>query len=140
MVTGVTRSARWTTLALGAWSLLIWSGRLRNLAVNDDLTLGRGALAVSFVVGGLVVAIAALRRAAWLTPAVSALAAWTIVVWVIRGTAILLADHEGGFKVVHTVLALVSIGLAALAIRSVAGPAPDRRRVPASGSGSRPRP
>ena len=33
-------------------------------------------------------------------------------VWLVRGTGIALGDRALGFKVVHTVLALVSIGLA----------------------------
>ena len=37
---------------------------------------------------------------------------WTVLVWTVRGGGILLDDHEVGFKVVHTVLAVCSIGLA----------------------------
>ena len=40
-----------------------------------------------------------------------------MLVWVVRDAGILLADHEAAFKVVHTVLAVVSIALAALAWR-----------------------
>ncbi|GIT45647.1 MAG: hypothetical protein Ct9H300mP12_02320 [Acidimicrobiales bacterium] len=37
---------------------------------------------------------------------------WTIVFWTVRGGGLLFGDHDVGFKVVHTVLALASIGLA----------------------------
>ncbi len=48
-----------------------------------------------------------------------ALAAWSTAVWVVRDVGILVADHEVGFKVVHTVLAVVSIVLSVLAWREV---------------------
>jgi hypothetical protein len=71
---------------------------------------------------------------------VTALAVATIGVWVVRTAGILLADHDPGFKTVHSVLALMSIGLAGWALRSVAGAESDRRRAPASGTGSPRRP
>src|SRR5690606_20825619 len=46
-----------------------------------------------------------------------ALAGWSVVVWVVRDVRIVAADHSAGFKAVHTVLAVVSIALAALAWR-----------------------
>ncbi len=134
------RPPAWPALALAAWSIVVWAGRLRNLATDDGLTLARTAPALGFIVGGLVVALAALRRTSWLPTAVVALAGWTIVVWVVRGTGILIADHDAGFTAVHTTLAVVSIGLAVLALSSTARSPTDRRRVRASGNGSRPRP
>ncbi len=50
--------------------------------------------------------------------AVPALAAASVTAWAIRTPQILLGDQGGAFKVVHTVLALVSIALAAAAWRS----------------------
>ncbi|MEY2461406.1 MAG: hypothetical protein QOG30_3236, partial [Acidimicrobiaceae bacterium] len=55
------------------------------------------------------------QRGRWIT----ALVVWTIAVWAIRTPQILVADHPVAFKVVHTVLALVSIALAALVQRDV---------------------
>jgi hypothetical protein len=37
--------------------------------------------------------------------------------WLVRGTGILVADHDVGFKVVHTVLMVISIVLAMWAWR-----------------------
>jgi hypothetical protein len=62
--------------------------------------------------------------------AVGALAAWSTGVWVVRDVSILAADHEVGFKVVHTVLAVVSIVLSALAWR-------EARRVETSAAADR---
>jgi hypothetical protein len=124
-------------ITLGAWSIVVWVGRLRNIAADDGLDAGTALLPLTFVVGGAIVIAAALRRSPALRPATLALAVWTIAVWLVRGTGILLADHDGGFKAVHMALAGISIGLAALAVRSVVAPLAGRRRVQGSGSGSR---
>jgi hypothetical protein len=50
---------------------------------------------------------------------VLALAAWTTGVWVVRSIGIATADHDGAFIAVHLVLAVISIGLAVLAVREV---------------------
>jgi hypothetical protein len=136
----VSRLVRWPAIVLGGWSILVWAGRLRNIAADGDLDPRTGLVPFTFVAGGAVVIAMALARSKALRQAVTILAAWTIGVWVVRGTAIVLADHDAGFTAVHTVLAVVSIGLALLALRSVGWFGPDRRRVPASGTGSRPRP
>ena len=108
--------------AFAVWTLLVWGGRIRN-AVADADGAGPVVLAVTFVA----LAVAALvtrgdRRA------VLALAAWTVAVWGVRGVDIaLLSDHETAFVVVHLVLAVVSVALAAAATRSA------RARQPVAG-------
>ena len=64
--------------------------------------------------------------------AVLVLAGITTVVWAVRGVQIALADHSVGFIVVHTVLALVSIGLAVVAWRAVDGDRPASSTVAAA--------
>ncbi len=55
--------------------------------------------------------------------------AWTVAVWVVRIPMIALDDRSVGFKVVHAVLGLISIGLAAVVWRSTSRPAvPDESR------------
>ena len=95
---------RWPLYALVGWTVFVWAGRIRNG--------GSYLLAASFLA---LAAIALWRRGRWVT----ALAAYTIVVWAIRTPLILVHDHPGGFKVVHTVLAVVSIALAVVAERNV---------------------
>jgi hypothetical protein len=113
------------TVALVVWSLLVWTARIRNIWADDTLTTGgqvsRTALALSFTALAVAALVTVLRpvgrRAA--TRVVDLLAGWTVAVWAVRTPAILLHDHEAGFKVVHAVLAAVSVALAALAAREV---------------------
>lgn len=134
----------------GVWTLLVWAGRIRNVFTADDLSGAEQAwrflLAALFVAaaGNLLVrvwgdrAAIAVRRYAdgderlrvppALLRAVTLLAALTTVGWLVRTPPIWFGDYDGGFKVVHTVLAVVSIALAvaslwAVAPRSPAGPA-----------------
>jgi hypothetical protein len=46
------------------------------------------------------------------------LAVATIAVWGVRLPFVLAHDHPAGFKVVHTVLAAISVGLAVLVLRA----------------------
>jgi hypothetical protein len=95
---------RWPLFALVGWTVFVWAGRIRNG--------GSVLLAVAFLA---LAAIALWRRGNWTT----ALAGFTVLVWAIRTPVILLHDHSVGFKVVHTVLATISIVLAVSAQRDV---------------------
>ncbi|MEY2453076.1 MAG: hypothetical protein QOD92_2650 [Acidimicrobiaceae bacterium] len=98
------RRPSWIVIAFLAWTAFVWAGRIRNG--------GSVLLAVSFLA---LAAVALWQRGRWIT----ALVVWTIAVWAIRTPQILVADHPVAFKIVHTVLALVSIALAALVQRDV---------------------
>ena len=122
------------TIALVAWTLLVWTTRISNIWGDDDLTSGekwgRTGLALSFTVLALAVAHAVWHRTGWRSLAVKALAGWTIGVWAVRGVGIATGDHSGTFVAVHLVLAMVSIALSALAVREAArveGPIPSRQ-------------
>jgi hypothetical protein len=109
-------------LVLVGWTFLVWTTRISNIWRDADLDtgekLGRTGLALSFTVLAVAAAVAVWRASGRSSlVAVAALAGWTVGVWVVRGTGILLADHGTAFKVVHAVLAVVSIALAALAWR-----------------------
>ncbi len=115
--------------ALVAWTLFVWGGRLRNLA-QEPGPIGEtsrwslvGSIAFCLLAALVVVAPTVERsragRRGLVRPAVGALGALTIVVWVIRGLDIALGDHSLGFIVVHLILAVVSIGLAVAAWRVV---------------------
>jgi succinate-acetate transporter protein len=111
-------------LALAAWSLLVWTTRIRNIWTDDELTSGeqlaRTALALSFTVLALAVGYAALRQRSWRRAIVLTLAGWTLAVWGVRSIGIATADHDPAFIAVHLVLAVVSIVLAVLAVREQA--------------------
>lgn len=110
-------------IALVAWTFLVWTTRISNIWGDDDLTSsekwGRTGLAMSFTVLAAAVAVALWRRATWLRPAVLALAGWTTAVWIVRAVGIATGDHEATFIAVHIILAVVSIALSALAVRSL---------------------
>lgn len=102
-------------LVLVAWTLFVWGGRLRNLIRGDE------DAPVSFVLAVVFCVLATAVVGSWFLArrrhrvVVVALAGVTAAVWAVRGVQIALADHELGFIAVHTVLALVSIGLAGFA-------------------------
>jgi hypothetical protein len=113
---------RRATVALVVWTLLLWTTRIANIWRDADLDTGerwgRTLLALTFTVLAIAVVVALWRRLRQArVVAVGALAGWTIAVWVVRGIGILAADHDLGFKAVHTALAIVSIVLAVLAWR-----------------------
>ncbi len=118
-------------VALGCflgWTAFVWVGRIRNAASDVELVgtekVGPLLLAASFLVPAIVLAVAWVRswrahraldrRAAIL---LVVLAVWTTGLWIVRAVDIAaFGDWGVGFIVVHTVLAVVSIGLAAWAV------------------------
>lgn len=122
VMVGFVRRPAWYALpAFVVWTLLVWATRIDNIwsdpALTDSGKWARTALAVSFVVAALAVAIVAVRT--WRQPptridgAVLDVAAfWTLAVWAVRAVQIALGDHSVGFIVVHLLLAVVSIALA----------------------------
>jgi hypothetical protein len=119
-------------LALSAFTVLVWTTRIRNIWTDDELStvgqVGRTALALAFTAFAVatVAAWVRARRAGILTDRdrllVRIFAVWTSVVWVVRGVQIAVADHGGAFVAVHTALAVASIALAVWADRRVHGP------------------
>lgn len=103
-------------LALPAWTLVVWVPRVRNIWVDDALSVSGQVLRTLWAVLFLAFAVGALwawwRGASWARPWQMAFVAWTVGFWAVRGAQIALADHDAGFIAVHTVLALGSIGLA----------------------------
>ena len=119
--------------ALVAWTFFVWTARIANVwrdgALDAGEKLGRTGLALSFTLLALAVLAALWRGSARARlVAVGALAAWTVAVWVVRDIRIVAADHDVGFTVVHVVLGVVSIVLAAWAWREATRTA--RRPVP----------
>lgn len=116
-------------VVLVAWTLFVWIGRIRNIVTDDELTgaafVWRLLTAVAFTMAGVGLALAltwyvrtrhpfALPVVTWLA---GPLAVVGVLFWAIRGTTIAIGDYGAGFKVVHSVLALVSIGLGVWVLR-----------------------
>lgn len=103
--------------ALVTWTVLVWTTRIGNIWGDEALTTGekwgRTGLAGSFTLLAAAVAWALWRRTTWLRPALAALAAWTVAVWIVRAFGIATGDHEPAFIAVHLVLATVSLALSA---------------------------
>jgi hypothetical protein len=108
--------------AFAAWTVFVWGTRISNILSQGGGTLALLVAVVLTVLGVLSAIDAATKRLPWAVPwAVVA----TIAVWAVRAPQVLLHDHPAGFKVVHLVLAIVSIALAIGAWRSrVRRPAP----------------
>ena len=115
--------------------MVVWGTRIDNVLGDDGLTdtdkVLRLALSASFLAFG-VVAVWVWRQLGqsgrvgaaegggpagtrWIRVG----AAWTLVVWVVRGADIALSGHSGAFVVIHLVLAAVSVALAGQAVRVV---------------------
>jgi hypothetical protein len=115
---------RRAAVVLAGWTLFVWTTRIGNIWRDDAATtsskVGSTALALSFTVLALVVLFTAWRRAwAALRLAVVGLGVWTTAVWIVRSLTILAGDRATGFKIVHGALAVVSVALAAWAVRTV---------------------
>ena len=110
-----------------AVTLFIWGNRIWLAWTNPDDTVAEKLVwstpitlfvLAALVIGGLLLT-GADRRSPGFVRGVTAFAAGTTLYWAVRIPMILLADHPVGFKVVHAVLAAVSIALAVAAWRSV---------------------
>lgn len=114
---------------LTAWTVFMWSNRLRNIAAADDLAgwtlAGRLLTAVLFTAAGLALAVTlawyAATRHPFSLPLVTWLSGPLAVVgsafWLIRSTTIILGDHDAEFVAIHLVLAVVSVGLSLWVLR-----------------------
>ncbi len=112
-------------LALGAWTLLLWFTRVRNVLADADLagwskTWQLGISVIFVVVAlGLVGLSLAKDNPALRTLAIRislGLAVFGSVWWAIRGVNTLFNDHSVAFKLVHTVLALGTMAISAWVI------------------------
>ena len=119
---------RWPILAFAAWSAYVWVTRISNAwaATSEETTSAKVISTVSagVLLVGVVAAIAILVRArtrAFAAAEVLVLRVFvglTVVVWAVRVPQILLdAEHNAAFKVVHTALAVISVGLGVLTWR-----------------------
>lgn len=133
-------------VVLAAFTLLVWTTRIRNIWTDESLTtagqVGRTALSLTFTAFGVAVLWLwwqGRRRGAvspFAGPVVRMFAAWTIGLWAVRVLQIASAGHDAAFVAVHTALAVVSTVLAIWAVREVrkaSHPPAEVQRTAASG-------
>lgn len=106
-------------LAVAAWTLLTWGGRIRLLTaaeqsdpanwarIGGSLLLGAAVVVVLFLAPG-----GSLER--WV---LTAFAGWSVLLWARSLAVVLPAEHSTAFKAVHTLLALGFFLLAYWALR-----------------------
>ena len=113
---------------LVAWSVFVWGSRLCNIWTADDLWTNGQILRTVFA--GIFLALGCAmgwrlwaRRGRALEQSTQrllmVLIIWTVGFWLVRGIGIMVDDHTLGFTVVHTVLMVISIGLAVIASRAL---------------------
>lgn len=104
------------------WTGFVWGTRISNTLRSEESTASKTfSTVLSVLLLALAIAVVVTMVRSW-TATIGAggakvlmsAAALTGVVWLVRVPQILLADHTVAFKVVHTVLGVVSVVLAAL--------------------------
>jgi uncharacterized membrane protein YobD (UPF0266 family) len=139
----MTRTGRAILIAFVAWTAFVWCSRISNTLRSTTESAGgkvfSTVLSVIMLLFAAAVVVVLVRR--WSTSmdpasarALRAAAVVTVVVWLIRVPQIVFLDddptHGAPFKIVHAVLGLISIGLAAGLWRVATGAM--RRPVPAA--------
>lgn len=118
----MTLRSRSVLIAFVVWTVFVWANRISNTLRSDEST---GAKTFSTVLSVVMLAFAAgvvvVLIKNWKTQVsgggakvLMAAAALTVVVWLIRVPQILMANHGAPFKIVHLMLGVVSVVLAAL--------------------------
>lgn len=115
-------------IALGGSTVFVWFQRIGNVLDDDELVgfaqAWRLIVAVGFVAAGvaLVSSVVAGQRGSGLGSFASPLGVGLAVVgslwWVLRGGQILVGDWDLSFKAVHSVLAIVVVGLSVMVWRT----------------------
>jgi hypothetical protein len=127
VVTPADRTAVRLTAALGAWTVFEWATRIRNAAAEADVDALVKAANVGVATGFTAMGVGLLAYA-WRNrrtglpagaPRVLGIVAFVITAWwSVRTLLVWIHEHDTPFKVVHTVLAVISITLALLARRA----------------------
>lgn len=108
--------------ALFLWTVLVWGSRLRNIAADDELAgvelFSSLGIAVFLVAAAVAMAVSMKMDLSWHGRALGVLVIAGITRFTIRGFSVLAnPEWSTGFKVVHTVLWVVTIILSILAAR-----------------------
>jgi len=106
-------SPRVAVYVVVGWTLFMWATRTRLIFTEADLSFGDIVVRIVpvflFVALAVILLISVRTGRPDLRRSVAVIAAWTTAYWVVRVALISIHDHPVGFKVVHAVLAVVSI-------------------------------
>lgn len=108
--------------ALFLWTVLVWGSRLRNIVNDGDLEgaelLTNFGVALFLLVAAIAMVVSLKRDLSWHGRALGVLVIAGITRFTIRGFSVLAnPEWDTGFKVVHTVLWVVTVILSILAAR-----------------------
>ena len=110
------RFRHWSIAAFGVWNSAIWLARIRNILSDDSLDGGGKALwmvpALIFGGGGVLALVLWCKGRASLARPVAAVLLFAMLYWPVRTVFVFLNDHSAAFRIVHLVLAVVSVALA----------------------------
>ena len=140
----MTLRSRSVLIAFVVWTFFVWANRISNTLRSEESAGAKtfstvlSVVMLAFAIGVVVVLIKAWKTqvSAGGAKVLMAAAALTVVVWLIRVPQILLANHGSPFKIVHLMLGVVSVVLAAL-VWQIGAMALRRDRDGASMEGSR---
>lgn len=109
-------------IAFVLWTAFVWVNRISNTLRSTTESTGAKTFStvLSAVLLALAIAVVVVLVRSWSTGVdasggrvLAVAAAVNVLVWLVRVPQILIADHEVGFKVVHVMLGLISVVLAA---------------------------
>ncbi len=107
--------------AFVAWTLFVWFTRLNNVfgdgTLSDSETIRGAAIALAFVVVAASIPLVAVGANRFIGTYASIVAVITAAWWTVRLFTNLFGDGSAGFKVVHTLLSIVAVGLSVAVLR-----------------------
>lgn len=112
-------SRTWLAIAIAAWTLLSWGGRIRLLTDAEQGDLGNWAR----IGGSLVIGLTAAAVLIWAQGSgverwsLTVFAVWSVALWLRSLITVWGGTQSLAFKTVHTVLAAGFFALAVLALR-----------------------
>jgi Zn-dependent protease with chaperone function len=130
--------ARWPVVLFLVWSVYVWVTRIVNALGDDEanrpvaLVLALSVLVPAVATGAVLVQARARAFSATEVRLLDAVAGWTALVWLVRGVEIVVSDHAADFKIVHVLLGVISVVLAAATVRVAR-----RNEAPADAGGGR---
>lgn len=112
-------SRRTLAIVIGVWALVTWGGRI-NLLTDPEAADPTTWLRVGASLAAAAGAVVGLLRVGRLSRSlVATYVAVTAFVWVASLVSVWSSEHPLGFRLVHTGLAVVSLGLAGVASQTI---------------------